>query len=88
MKVEFEWKRFSDENPQVGVTIIYKVVDSLYIGEFFGAVDIVDIKGKANRFIGNKLRLKSLSKKNTQTFDIPESVCGGFEWDYYNSEWV
>lgn len=87
MKVEFEWKYFSDENPEVSKPIIFKQID-LYIGEFFGVVDIVDIKGKANRFIGSKLRLKSLSKKNTQIFDIPESVCGGLEWDYYNSEWL
>ena len=82
MKVEFEWKSFGTNKPTVNTPIIFKISTELYFGEYKG------FNTPNYCFKGGKLRLKSLSKKNTQDFCIYDFDCENIQWDYYNSEWV
>ena len=83
MKIEFNWKKFSETRPEVEAAIIFKYKGDLYFGSYTGFSS-----NGFQYFLGGKLRLKSLSKKNNQSFCIPVDEANEITWDVYESEWV
>ncbi len=83
MKVEFNWKRFGNEKPEGLVEIIFNYKNDLYFGNYSGS-NLNDMQ----YFLGGKLRLKSLSKKNNQSLCIPLVEANEILWDVYDSNWV
>lgn len=82
MKVEFNWKTFDSEKPQVGESLIFRVDKDLY----FGCYDGFDLTNHCHVFTGGKLRLKSLSKKNTQKLCLADT--NNVVWDAYSDMWI
>jgi len=99
MKIQFDWRKFEDEKPEIGkMIIIIKGMEhvsdkNLWIGDFSGIR--TGVRGDTFNFLGKEFSPKSLRLQKILSYTIysPEQYINGynpydFYWDYYNINWT